>query len=223
MTIDAGPIRRTQAERSALTRTALLEAATRGLSKYGYANLALERVASDAGYTRGALYHVFANKEELALAVVDWVEESWNAEVRPLVAREADPVDALIALARGHVVYCRRDVADVLMNLRVEFTGQDHPVGRAVTEVIHRLADDCAELIVSGRESGAIPPGPAPRQLAFAYLIVMEAIAIQVAGKAPYDTELAERAVRGVLGLPPATVSPGVWSATAPTQTANTE
>jgi len=64
-------------------------------------------VAGEAGYTRGALYHLFANKEDLALAVVNWVEESWNGEVRPLVIAEADPVDALIALARGHVVYRR--------------------------------------------------------------------------------------------------------------------
>jgi AcrR family transcriptional regulator len=222
MTTAAPPARRTQADRRAHTRSALLEAAARGLSKYGYANLALERVAGEAGYTRGALYHLFANKEDLALAVVNWVEESWNAEVRPLVTAEADPVDALIALARGHVVYCRRDVADVLMNLRVEFTGQDHPVGRAVTEIIHRLADDCAVLIAAGRESGAIPPGPPPREMAFAFLSVLEAVGIQVAGRASYDVALAERAIRGVLGLPPAPVSPDVWGAAAPMPPART-
>src|SRR4051794_37989789 len=59
--------RSTQAERSARSRGALLEAAARGLSRYGYANLALEQVARDAGYTRGALYHQFKDKEDLAL------------------------------------------------------------------------------------------------------------------------------------------------------------
>ncbi|MFI7065855.1 TetR family transcriptional regulator [Kribbella sp. NPDC050124] len=29
------------------------------MSRYGYGNLALEQVAADAGYTRGALYHLF--------------------------------------------------------------------------------------------------------------------------------------------------------------------
>ena len=48
-----------QAERSARSRGALLEAAARGLSRYGYGNLNLERVAAEAGYTRGALYHQF--------------------------------------------------------------------------------------------------------------------------------------------------------------------
>lgn len=199
--------RRTQADRRARTRSALLEAAARGLSKYGYANLALERVASEAGYSRGALYHLFANKEDLALAVVDWVEETWNAEVGHPAADEADPVDALTAIARGHAIYCRRDIARVMLTLRVEFAGQDHPVGRAIADIIDRLVADCAERIAAGRASGAIPAGPPPLQTARAYLGVVEAVAIPLAGQAPYDTEFAERAVRGVLGLPTSPIS----------------
>src|ERR671911_2769058 len=110
--------RPTQADRSARTRSALLESAARGLSRYGYGNLILERVASEAGYTRGALYHQFKDKEDLALAVLDWVDETWREEVGPLADREPDPVDALIPLARGHAVYCRRDVARVGMALK---------------------------------------------------------------------------------------------------------
>src|SRR5665213_2007356 len=107
--------RSTQADRSARTRSALLESAARGLSRYGYANLILERVASEAGYTRGALYHQFRDKEDLALAVIDWVDETWRGEVGRLIEQEPDPVLALIALARGHAIYCRRDIARVAM------------------------------------------------------------------------------------------------------------
>ena len=72
--------RPTQAERSARSRSALLESAARGLSRYGYRNLVLEQVAREAGYTRGALYHQFKDKEDLALAVLDWVDETWRRE-----------------------------------------------------------------------------------------------------------------------------------------------
>ncbi|MEV0390418.1 TetR/AcrR family transcriptional regulator [Nonomuraea sp. NPDC050643] len=201
-------VRRKQADRRAHTRNALLEAAARGLSTYGYATLSLERVAGEAGYTRGALYHLFANKEDLALAVVRWVEETWRAEVGRLVAEQADPVEALMAMARGHAVYCRRDIARVLMTLRVEFAGQDHPVGQAITEILGRLVADCTELVAAAGARGTIPAGPPPVEIARAYLVVMEAVAIQFAGQAPYDVELTERAVRGVLGLPPVP-SPG--------------
>src|SRR5918999_3219952 len=114
--------RRTQAERSARSRSALLESAAGGLPRHGYGNLVLEEVAREAGYTRGALYHQFKDKEDLALAVLRWVDETWQREVGELVEQEIDPVGALLALARGHAIYCRRDVARFGMALRLEFS-----------------------------------------------------------------------------------------------------
>src|SRR5712691_5360732 len=127
--------RPTQAERSARSRSALLEAAARGLSRFGYGNLVLEEVAREAGYTRGALYHQFKDKEDLALAVIDWVNENWMREVGEPAKQAPDPVGELIALARGHAVFCRRDIARVVMALRLEFSGQDHPVGRELERI----------------------------------------------------------------------------------------
>jgi AcrR family transcriptional regulator len=198
------PVRRTQADRRARTRDALLESAARGLSTYGYANLVLEQVAKDAGYTRGALYHLFANKEELALAVVEWVGETWDAEVRQPALRESDPLASLLSMATGHALYCRRrDGARVMLTLRIEFTGQDHPVGRAMDATYEQLESECAALIRAGRRQGSIPPGPPLRLTAGAFLTVLESVGIEVAGKAPHDVELVERAVRGVLGVGP--------------------
>ena len=112
--------RRTQADRRATTREALLRAATHGLSTFGYANLALEQVARDAGYTRGALYHQFANKEELVLAVVEWIGQTWDAEVRRPALDEEQPLAALTTMAREHARYCRTsDGASVMLRRRI--------------------------------------------------------------------------------------------------------
>jgi AcrR family transcriptional regulator len=203
VTRPAAAPRRSQVERREQTRNALLEAAARGLSRHGYANLVLERVASEAGYTRGALYHLFASKDDLALAVVTWVDDTWTAEVSRPAADLADPVDALLAIARGHAVYCRRDVARVMRNLRVEFTDRDHQVARAIRAITDRLLGLFTDRIAAAREIGAIPPGPPARETALAYLGALEGLVSFVAGRAPVDVELAERAARGVLGLPP--------------------
>jgi AcrR family transcriptional regulator len=196
----------TQAERSARTRSALLESAARGLSRYGYGNLVLEQVAREAGYTRGALYHQFKDKEELALAVIEWVDETWWREVGGPAKEEPDPVAELIAVARGHAVYCRRDVARVVMALRLEFSGQDHPVGRELQRISKILIKRCAGLINAGRRDGSIPPGPPARAVALAFWGALEGAVIALAGQAPHDELLAARAVAGVLGLdsPPA-------------------
>ena len=193
--------RQTQAERSARSRSALLESAAKGLSRYGYGNLVLERVASEAGYTRGALYHQFRDKEDLALAVIDWVDETWREEVGRLVEQESDPVAGLIALARGHAVFCRRDVARVAMALRLEFSGQDHPVGRHLERVSESLVKRCTRLIAAGRRMGTIPAGPPARVVALAFIGAMEGTVIEVAGQAPHDEVLAARAAAGVLGV----------------------
>jgi AcrR family transcriptional regulator len=195
--------RATQADRSARTRSALLESAARGLSRYGYGNLILEKVASGAGHTRGALYHQFKDKEDLALAVIDWVDETWRQEVGQLVDQEPDPAAALITLARGHAVYCRRDVARVAMALRLEFSGQDHPVGRQLERVFQGFVKRCTKLISAGRRMGSIPAGPPARVVALAFFGAMEGTVIELAGQAPHDEELAARAAAGVLGLDP--------------------
>ena len=193
--------RRTQAERSARTRSALLESAARGLSRYGYGNLVLEDVAREAGYTRGALYHQFKDKEDLALAVVRWTDETWRREVGEQADRESDPVAALIALARGHAVLCRRDVARVAMALRLEFSGQNHPVGRELHRVSEGLVERCSRLIDAGRRDGSIPPGLPAREVALAFVGALEGAVIALAGHAPHDEVLAARAAAGVLGL----------------------
>jgi AcrR family transcriptional regulator len=196
-----GARRRTQADRSARSRSALLESAARGISRYGYGNLVLEEVAREAGYTRGALYHQFEDKEDLALSVLAWVDETWRQEVGQLVEQEPDPVLALIALARGHAVFCRRDVARVAIALRLEFSDQDHPVGREVKRLSGTLVKRCVRLIQAGRRARSIPPGPPARAVARAFVGAVEGAVIELAGLAPHDELLAARAAAGVLGL----------------------
>lgn len=196
--------RPTQADRSARTRRALLDSAARGLSRYGYGNLALAQVAAEAGYTRGALYHQFRDKDDLVLAVIDWTFRTWRHEVGfdvPAGLRP-DPVAALLELARGHALFCRRDVARLVMALRLEFSGQQHPVGSAIEEVYATIVARCADLVDAGRRAGAIPPGPPTPALALAFVGAVEGAVIAVAGQAPHDELLAVRTARGVLGLP---------------------
>jgi len=194
----------TQRERSARSRSALLESAARHLSRHGYGNLVLEQVARDAGYTRGALYHQFANKEDLVLAVLEWVWRTWGEEVGAAAERQTDAASALIALARGHAIYCRRDIARFAMALRLEFSDSGHPIGEAVKQVTSALIERCARLIASGRREGSIPPGPPAKATARAFIGAIEGAVIELAGEEDHDEELVARAAIGILGLDPA-------------------
>ena len=62
---------RTQAERSATTRQALLDATIRCLVEEGYANTTTARVAELAGVSRGAHLHHFQTRSSLVAAAVE--------------------------------------------------------------------------------------------------------------------------------------------------------
>ncbi|HEX4434509.1 MAG TPA: helix-turn-helix domain-containing protein [Acidimicrobiales bacterium] len=73
-TTAAGRPRETQAARSARTRGALLRAARELFATKGFAATGRDEIAERAGVTRGALYHHFASKTDVAAAVVEQLE-----------------------------------------------------------------------------------------------------------------------------------------------------
>jgi len=92
--------RRTQGERTTRTRAALITAARRLFGAEGFAEVGAERVVREAGMTRGALYHQFADKTDLFAAVLDEVE----AEIAQRVAAAVtgfDPADTTGMLLAG--------------------------------------------------------------------------------------------------------------------------
>ena len=76
------PLRRTQAERRAATRAALVRATVESLVELGYARTTTQEVQRRAGVSRGALTHQFTSKAELMLAAVDHLYEEFSASVR---------------------------------------------------------------------------------------------------------------------------------------------
>jgi AcrR family transcriptional regulator len=101
--MDVNPMattRRTQAERTAATRGALVAAARSLFAAHGYADVGTERVAQAAGVTRGALYHQFADKADLFAAVLEAVEVDLSARLIEVVAA-APAGDAAAMLAAG--------------------------------------------------------------------------------------------------------------------------
>lgn len=69
------PERRTQAERSAATRAALIGAARRLFAERGYEAVSTKEILERAGVSRGALYHHFEGKVGLFRAVFEAIEE----------------------------------------------------------------------------------------------------------------------------------------------------
>ena len=91
--------RRTQAERAAATRQALVAAARRLFAERGYDAVGTEEIVRAAGVTRGALYHHFGGKAELLEAVYERLEaESTERVARVVLGSEMEsPLEAMKA------------------------------------------------------------------------------------------------------------------------------
>jgi AcrR family transcriptional regulator len=110
--------RRTQAERSATTRAALLAAARDLWSERGYAAVGTPEIAAAAGVTRGAMYHQFADKAALFAEVAEAVEADVTARLGEHVAASGahDPAAALHAAVDGWLAACEEpEVRQILL------------------------------------------------------------------------------------------------------------
>src|SRR5690349_22524319 len=63
--------RLTQAEKREATREEIVNAASRVFADRGYHGASLDAIAEEAGFSRGAVYYNFADKEELFLELLD--------------------------------------------------------------------------------------------------------------------------------------------------------
>jgi AcrR family transcriptional regulator len=187
--------RRTQAERSATTREALVSAARRLFGARGYADVGTAEVVQAAGVTRGALYHHFADTLELFAAVFESVEEETSARIVEAVTA-AGPSDPLMAMQLGTAAFldvCTEpemarimllDAPAVLGAQRWSDISYDHNMGLVLA------------LISQGIELGRIPAQPVP-PLAHVLMGALREAALYLAAAA--DTAAARAQVGAVM------------------------
>lgn len=96
----------TRAERQARTREALIAVAREMFLRDGFAATSLDRVAVEAGFSKGAVYSNFSGKEELGLAVLDHLHsEQVTAAAEAMEGKHTldEILDALVRWAREHL------------------------------------------------------------------------------------------------------------------------
>lgn len=95
--------RRTQAERRAETREALVVAARAAFAEKGFARAAREDICAAAGVSRGALDHHFEGKLGLFEAVFEQLEEEQAQRIVKAARKHTEPSAQLRAGARAYI------------------------------------------------------------------------------------------------------------------------
>jgi AcrR family transcriptional regulator len=80
-----------RAQYSASTKRALLDVAEDLFTEHGYAGTSLDAIVAGARVTKGALYHHFAGKQALFVAVFERVEHEASQAVHDRIKGEQDP------------------------------------------------------------------------------------------------------------------------------------
>ncbi|MGA7671357.1 MAG: TetR/AcrR family transcriptional regulator [Nitrolancea sp.] len=108
--------RRTQAERRAQTRAALIEAARTLFGKRGYADVSLEEIVRAAGVTRGALYHHFEDKQDLFRVIVHAIEGEIDESIFCTEGEDLSGLERFRVAVRVFLEACtRQDVGQILL------------------------------------------------------------------------------------------------------------
>lgn len=166
-------------QRSTATRRKLVAAARRAFAADGYAAVGTEQIVREAGVTRGALYHQFADKAALLEAVVEEIdaEIAQQFAAGALARPDGDPVELLLAGADAFLaVATRPDVHQIVLIDALPVLGWE----RWRTIGLRHGLGLIEQLLVQGMERGALRRVPA-RPLAHALLAAVDEAALYVA------------------------------------------
>ncbi|MGZ8178524.1 TetR/AcrR family transcriptional regulator [Williamsia sp. SKLECPSW1] len=193
MEVNDRPKRRTQSERNAATRSALLAAARPLFGAAPFADVATQAIVDAAGVTRGALYHHFGDKKGLFVAVFDEVE----GEITDAIARsvaESGETDPLAAMRLGSRVFLEAFVDPIAQTIVLveapsvmgwkDWRARGEHFGMALVE----------GLLQAAIATGAIAEQPT-RPLAHVAIAAIDEAALYVAGSDDPDRARAEMLV----------------------------
>jgi AcrR family transcriptional regulator len=144
-------------DRSASTRAALIDAARHQFVERGYAETSTPDLAKAAGVTRGALYHHFADKQALFLAVVEAEAAAVAEEIDRAPGTTSSHIEALLA---GGDAYLR--AMQVPGRTRLLLIEAPAVLGRMTVKAIDdaQAARQLSEGLAAAIDSGAIHPLP---------------------------------------------------------------
>jgi AcrR family transcriptional regulator len=164
--------RKTQAERREETRELVLAAAARVFAQRGFHATSLDAIAEEAGFSRGAVYYNFADKEELFLELLD---RRCAERAQDLRAVFADTPEDDVAATSRQAQLAAQNALDAMTGdpewraLYLEFlarAARDTPFRRRFSKRSQEMRGALEEVVVERTQPVAGALGMEPEQLA---------------------------------------------------------
>jgi AcrR family transcriptional regulator len=130
------------------TQERLLQIAARLFAGKGYSGVSMRSIASAAGITQAAIYHHFANKEELYFAAVRYLLEDKSAAFIRGLAIAAPPQERLALLVEQMLSQLDADPDFRRIYFRELLEGDPHRLRELVTNVFADVSTIVEQLLV---------------------------------------------------------------------------
>jgi AcrR family transcriptional regulator len=167
------------------TRERLVEVATRLFAERGYEDASIEDVLSEAGVSRGALYHHFRGKDALFEAVVESIEERVLAGLSEVLGGTPDAVTALRVASLGWI-----DLAADPVIQRIVLIDAPSVLGwQRMREINEQYALGATRELLS--QTGRVPEAMVD-QFAHMLLAALDEIALVIAQSGDPEAAMAE-------------------------------
>lgn len=115
------------------TRTRILDAALHAIRARGYTATTVDEICDAAGVTKGAFFHHFASKEELAVAAAEhFAAMAEGLFVKAPYRKPGDPLERLLGYVDFRMAILRGELPDFtcLLGTMVQETYETHPAIR---------------------------------------------------------------------------------------------
>jgi AcrR family transcriptional regulator len=170
--------RLTREQSRAVTRATLIAVGRAHFLRYGLGGAVAEKIAEDAGYSRGALYSNFDGKEELFLAVIQ-EEQARHLNVFRSILREESS-------AKGRLKKMRDTIADLITDrdwivLRAEFEAEslrNERIRQSFVDAHRQQIRDGGELFRSFLRSSEITSSLKPEDFSMVILNLAHGLAV---------------------------------------------
>jgi AcrR family transcriptional regulator len=159
--------RLTRKERQAHTRECLMKSAAKLFAQRGLQQASIEDLAEDAGFTKGAFYANFKNKEELFLAMLDERFAERVAQIERVVGGEGTGVEKAVLAGDDFAAMVRADPD--WQRLFYEFSAyalRDEDFRQELVTRYRWLQDRVAAALASRAEQLGLSPELTPEQVA---------------------------------------------------------
>ncbi len=124
-------------------------------ARYGYQGTSIDRIASAAGVTKGALYYHFRDKEELLFAAVQDRIAEFEQRIVGTVSPATDPAGALAEIARICVhIATKNNLRRFILTLMVEALDTNPRLSDAFRGILRRFRSYLAGIVRVGQEQG---------------------------------------------------------------------